>query len=232
LKKDGELLSKFKPRKYEELKANQRGCINYSVFYLGLFFAILFNYILTLYMGALMAYGSELAIRLFDKIGVEVHFIRLIYNTVFDVDLHERFHYQSPFTNLSLVLDLVFLLIIILPLFVMSMRYLTYPVYEGPYQSKWNALIAPLGVLPAFFFTDMDILYLSILVTAQNLWVAWKQLDGGDDVYTWAQFYRDEVSQKSSRGWQQEKVAAETFETISLLSADPLTSQNFGMMYR
>lgn len=129
MKKDGELLSKFKPRKYEELKANQRGCINYSVFYLGLFFAILFNYILTLYMGALMAYGSELAIRLFDKIGVEVHFIRLIYNTVFDVDLHERFHYPSPFTDLSLVLDLVFLLIIILPLFVMSMRYLTYPVY-------------------------------------------------------------------------------------------------------
>ena len=64
---------------------------------------------------------------MFDKLGVEVHFIRLLYNTIFDVDLHERHHYPGLFTDLALVLDLVFLLLIIIPMFVLSLRYLTWP---------------------------------------------------------------------------------------------------------
>lgn len=130
LRKDqnsSELAQRFKPRKYEELRDYQKRAIGFTVFYVGLFFAVLFNYVLTLYMGRAISYSSEMSIRFFDKLGFEVHFVRLLYNTIFDVDLHERHHYPGLFTDLSLVLDLVFLLAIILPLFVLSLRYLTWP---------------------------------------------------------------------------------------------------------
>ena len=51
LRKNSEIAARFKPLKYKELKSSQRGSINYTVFYLGLFFSLLFNYFLTLYMG-------------------------------------------------------------------------------------------------------------------------------------------------------------------------------------
>lgn len=120
LKKSSEIQSKFKPLKYQELRSTQRFSMNYTVFYLGLFFSLLFNYFLTLYMGQVLAWISDLTIKLLDKVGIEVHFIRLIYFTVFDVDLHERFHYPSPWNDWSLFIDLVFLLAIIMPLFVLS----------------------------------------------------------------------------------------------------------------
>jgi hypothetical protein len=148
-------------------------------------------------MGRVLSYFSELGIRLFDKIGFEVHFIRLLYFTVFDVDLHERHHYPSLFasSDLSLALDLLFLLGIILPLFFLSVRYLTSSVIRGPYESKWNALLAPLGVVPLFFFRDWDICFMSVLVCTLNMWVAWKQLDGSaeEDAYTWSQYYREQA---------------------------------------
>lgn len=97
------------------------------MFYLGLFFALLFNYFLTLYMGNMIAYVSEKGVKVFDKLGFEVHFIRLLYNTIFDMDLHERHHYPSIFSDWSLILDLVFLIGIVFPLFFFSIRYLTWP---------------------------------------------------------------------------------------------------------
>ena len=134
LRKSSELQSRFKFNKYAELRASQKAySINYTVFYLGAFFAMLFNYLLTLYLGQLLAVLSEWSIRAFDRIGLEVHFIRLIYATVFDVDLHERYHYPSPWNDWSLFLDLIFLVAIIIPLFVLSVRYLTHPVIDGPY---------------------------------------------------------------------------------------------------
>ena len=162
---------------------------------------------------------SEMSIRMFDKIGIEVHFIRLIYYTVFDVDLHERYHYSSPFSDYSLMLDLFFLIAIIIPLFILCLRYLTYPVTAGPYLNRYNALLAPLGVIPIFFFRDWDILFMSVLVLLINLWVAWKQLDGGIDEYTWMQFYKDEATYRNlhAKNWASEKIAAETYETLSML---------------
>ena len=51
LRKNSEIAQRFKPLKYKNLKNSQRSSINYTVFYLGLFFSLLFNYFLTLYMG-------------------------------------------------------------------------------------------------------------------------------------------------------------------------------------
>jgi hypothetical protein len=133
-------------------------------------------------------------IRLFDKLGVEVHFIRLVYFTVFDIDLHERYHYPSIFADPALILDLVFLIGIILPLFGLSVRYYTWDVTQGPYKPKWNVLFAPLGIIVFFFYRDPDVLFMAILVSMANFWVAWRQMDGNDEDYSWMQYYRDEFT--------------------------------------
>jgi len=161
------------------------------VFYLGLFLAILFNYFVTLYMGAILAFVSEIGIRLFDKIGFEVHLVRLLYFTIFDVDLHERHHYPPLLSDPALVIDLLFLIVIVLPLFYQSLRYLTHSVIQGPYKSHWNALLAPFAIIPCFFFSDWDILFLSVIVLLQNVWVAWRQVDGCEDEFSWMQYFRD-----------------------------------------
>jgi hypothetical protein len=155
----------------------------------------------------------------------------LIYFTVFDVDLHERFHYPSPFNDWSLFFDLVSLIFIILPLFVLSVQYLTSPVIDGPYRVKWNTLLAPIGAIPVFFFTDFDILYMTIVVLIQNLWVAWKQLDGNDDEYTWMQYYRDEAASRSSKPWAYDRILTDSIETLSMFG-DPTTAANIGRFYR
>jgi hypothetical protein len=55
----------------------------------------------------------------------------------------------------------------------------------GPYKAKWNALLAPLGAVPLFFFADWDIAFMSFQVFLLNLWVSWKQMDAGDDEFSW-----------------------------------------------
>jgi hypothetical protein len=85
----------------------------------------MFNYFLKLYMGGMMASVFEFGIRSMDKLGLEVHLIRLLYLTVFDVDLRERSQYPPILSDPSMAIDLGFLLFIIFPLFVWAMRYLT-----------------------------------------------------------------------------------------------------------
>jgi hypothetical protein len=52
LRKNSELAAKFKGNRFNELRGEQKVyAVNYTVFYLGTFFALLFNYVLTLYLG-------------------------------------------------------------------------------------------------------------------------------------------------------------------------------------
>jgi len=219
LRKNSELASKFKYNRFAELRSEQKAYnINYTVFYLGVFFALLFNYLLTLYLGQLLAVAAEFSIRGFDRIGIEVHFVRLLYQTVFDVDLHERYHYPAVWNDWALFRDLIFLLGIIFPLLVLSVKYLTHPILDGPYQHRINALVAPLGLIPMFFFTDWDILFLIVLVTVQNFWVAWRQLDSADDNYSWMQYYSDDFAKKPWREYS----SIDQYESLAMMS-DPMT---------
>lgn len=121
---------------------------------------------------------SEFAIKTCDKLGIEVHFIRLVYYTIFDVDMHSStlnaLAVLRDYNKLiPLMLDLIFLIAIAFPLFVMSLRYLTSTASE-PYLCKWNSLVAPAAVIPMFFSTNLDILILCGLTGVMNAWVAWK----------------------------------------------------------
>lgn len=84
LSKKSHLADKFKKLKYLELRENQSASINLTVFYIGLFFSIMFNYVYTVYLGRVVEIASEAIIRAFDKVGFEIHFIRLIYFAIFD----------------------------------------------------------------------------------------------------------------------------------------------------
>ena len=63
-----------------------------------------------------------------DKIGVEVHFIRLVYFTIFDQSIAESnqyFGFGESWYWQALFIDTFHLLLIILPLFVLSVKYFT-----------------------------------------------------------------------------------------------------------
>lgn len=54
LRKNQETQYNLKTKKYQEFRENQKGAINFTVFYFGVFFALLFNYLFTLYFGSFL----------------------------------------------------------------------------------------------------------------------------------------------------------------------------------
>jgi hypothetical protein len=193
--------------------------------------------VLKLYMGGMMASVFEFGIRTMDKMGLEVHLVRLLYLTVFDVDLRERSSYPAVLSDPSMAIDLGFLLFIIMPQFICALRYLAQPMTWGPYKSKYNALLAPLAVIPLFFFSDWDICFLSVQVLAMNLWVSWRQMDAGDDEFSWMQYFRDYATAQSfiaggmsgvlasnfGKSVNVDKAVSDTYEALSMMS-DPATA--------
>ena len=108
----------------------------------------------------------------------------------------------------------------------------------GPYKAKQNALLAPLGVIPLFFFADWDICFMSAQVFLMNLWVSWKQMDAGDDEFSWMQYFRDYATAQSfiaggmsgvlasnfGKSVSMDRAITDTYETLSMMS-EPATAQ-------
>ncbi|CDW75090.1 UNKNOWN [Stylonychia lemnae] len=193
LRKRGVDSTNLKAKKYLEILENQKISIDMTVFFLGLTLAVLFNYVYVCYLGGLVNSICEIMIKLFDKLGFEVHFVRLIYFTIFDQSSTDLSDTQKQQFYQSLMIDHFHLLFIIIPMYVISLQYLTASALEH-YNKKANAFIAPFAAIPIFFFQNYDILIIAILVLCCNLWVAWKQLD--TDEYTWATYYRDQIERQ------------------------------------
>ena len=155
-----------------------------------------------------------------DKVGVEVHFIRLVYFTIFDQSLAESnqyFGFGESWYWLALFIDTFHLLLIVLPLFVLSVKYYTASAVK-PYTSGANALLAPIAVITLFFFQNYDILWMAIMVLTTNLWVSWKQMDS--DEYSWASYYRDEFQKQMRQG---KNYVARKESYYDSLHLDPIT---------
>lgn len=135
-------------------------------------------------------------IKLFDKFKIEVHFIRLFYFTIFDTKIADQGVFEEDIFRYEIVMDACLLIFIILPLFVIMLRYLTSPI-DLIYTSRLNTLLLPLCIIPLFLFSHYDILFLDILALLCNLLVTWKLLDPDD--YKWTAKYRQnkEESQQS-----------------------------------
>ena len=95
----------------------------------------------------------------------------------------------------SLILDLAFLILLIMPLLILSLKYLTYHPFHS-YDSKLNALLGPIFVLPMFFFSNYDILYMSLLVGPMNIYVAYRQLES--DESSFYEFYKEQKAKSQS----------------------------------
>ena len=62
-------------------------------------------------------------------------------------------------------LDAVLLMFIILPLFLAAMHFYTADIRKH-YKSKVQILLVPLALIPLFYFTNIDIAILSVIVLA------------------------------------------------------------------
>ena len=76
----------------------------------------------------------------------------------------------------------MWLLAIILPLFIIGLRFWTAPAYLV-YTGKENGLAAPLSILPVFFSTHIDIMCLGILVFCINFYAFWYHIDPMQTTY-------------------------------------------------
>jgi len=189
--RNNKLQNKIGIAKYLTLKEAQEAAVNYTIFVLGLFMALLFNYTYTIHLEPFFRVLSEMWIKFFDRLGFEVHFIRLVYLTIFQTKYLNESTFDPPelkgYMNRDTILDHLFLGLIILPLFLLALRYLTAPGHVM-YESNLNCLFTPAAVLTFFFFTNWDILYMGVLVGLLNLLVTWRMLDPDDT--SWMDYYR------------------------------------------
>ena len=84
-------------------------------------------------------------------------------------------HLQDLLT-MSIIKDCSMILLIILPLFVLGLRFWSSPVYLM-YTLRINAFICPVALIPIFFCEHIDVSLLGILVLFMNIYVFWYHCD-------------------------------------------------------
>lgn len=115
-------------------------------------------------------------IKVTDSFGVDTHFIRFLQLALFD---------SRPLKVLisTMVLkDCFYLTAVIIPLFIIGLRYWTSPVYLK-YTLKLNSLVGPIALLPIFHASHMDILCLGVLVLFMNIYSFWCHVDPPRESY-------------------------------------------------
>ena len=82
----------------------------------------------------------------------------------------------------SVILDLAVLVAVIIPAFIIGLRFVTAPVYLN-YQRKLNGSIVPLMFPLLFVVNHWDIFSLLILVIWMNFYVFWYHIDPPENIY-------------------------------------------------
>ena len=120
--------------------------------YLSLFFSLVFNYIYSVFLQEIVSDTVGVTTRFLDKAHIEAHFIRYLQLALFDHRPKDVLH------DMSVWKDCFWLVVIIVPEFVIGMRFWTAPVYLN-YQRRLNSFVAPLCLLPVFLGTHLQSLY-------------------------------------------------------------------------
>ena len=122
---------------------SQEACVYSTIGFLSLYFGLSFNYLWSVFGNELVHDVCNLLIRVADSTGlVDLHFLRYLYLTLFP---------ERPATiRLAEIEDVLLLFIVLTPLFVIGLRYMTAPVYLN-YRWKLNSHLAPLAFIPLFF---------------------------------------------------------------------------------
>jgi hypothetical protein len=80
------------------------------------------------------------------------------------------------------IIDCLFFVLIIVPLYIIALRFWTAPAYLN-YKNKINAWVAPIAVPVIFLATHWDIIFLAILVIWMNFYVFWYHIDPPSNIY-------------------------------------------------
>lgn len=117
----------------------------------------------------------DILVKYSDKIGLDFHLVRYLILALFD----QRVKNISEITNKY---DLFYLLFIIIPMFIIGLRFWTSPVYFK-YISKINSLSVPFALPVMFYAHHSDIKMLGFLVLIMNFYVFWYHADPSYDEY-------------------------------------------------
>lgn len=157
-------------------RENEWWSVQWTMVFLCLFISLSFNYVYSLYLQQMIIRCYEVVVRLADKQAIDIHFVRLFIIAAFGADqTHHHMLYASWRDLLSLVLILV-------PLFILGLRYWTAPSYLV-YGCKLNGLLCPVSLLPLFFSDHLDIKLMAGLVYIMNFLPFWGHCDPGYDNY-------------------------------------------------
>lgn len=79
-----EIADEIDRRHINTLKDEQKTAIDGTIFCLGVFFSLVLNFNFHAFMSETLLFGSQFVIKFFDNLGFEVHFVRMVYLTLFD----------------------------------------------------------------------------------------------------------------------------------------------------
>lgn len=115
-------------------------------------------------------------IKIGDQLGVDIHFMRFLVLAVFDS--RQKTHVLDH----QIEADLLILGAVIVPSFIIGLRFVTAPVYLN-YTRRLNALVVPLLVPFTFVVSHWDLLFLMMLVIWMNFYVFWYHIDPPENIY-------------------------------------------------
>lgn len=146
-------------------QTSQESAVFATMVYLGLYFTLTINYILSVFGQEIIVDTCAVLIRAADKSGIaDLHFLRYLHLSLFSTRPHAITIYEIE--------DILMLAFIITPLFILAMRYWTAPSYLN-YRLRANALALPLAVLPMLWGHHRDINILALAVGFMNYSAFW-----------------------------------------------------------
>ena len=124
-----------------------------------------------------MAFSANHIIKILDSMGLEVHFVRLLHMALF-----EKSSILQDFESLTELeqktgFDIPILVLIIFPMFFGAMHFFVAPV-KRRYKTTIQLVLAPILLVPIFFWQNIDICILGIFVLILHFYMCWYHIDG------------------------------------------------------
>lgn len=160
----------------KEEAEQQENAVYSTISVIALFFSLLLNFLMSVFLQEVLTDSCNLLIRFFDGMYIDIHFIRYLYLAMFDARPPDVLHSQAIFC------DSMLLIFIVVPMFVAAMRFLTAPVYIN-YTLRINAFVLPLALIVVFTATHTDVLLLGLLVGWMNFQAFYYHTDMPSNVF-------------------------------------------------
>lgn len=160
----------------KEEAEQQENAVYSTISLIALFFTLVLNFLMSIYLQEILTDSCNFLIRFFDKMHVDIHFLRYLYLSMFDARPPDVLHSKQ------ILYDSFLLLVIVLPMFVIAMRFWTAPVYIN-YTLRINAFVLPLALVVVFTAHHTDIVLLGLLAGWMNFQAFYYHTDMPSNVF-------------------------------------------------